>query len=151
MASSESIQQGIDVSLSYAADNGSLGDERQMTGTISGGGAKLFIIGRNHSLIDMTKQEALPEPTVDGISNEKAAVKVSGWVDRWLMMSVLMMPVRRIIRTKHPPHEGLFFPRLISQTGIKGWIMWSMWPNDIYANIETVRWMHEQHVFATPR
>lgn len=49
-----------------------------MKGTISGGGAKLFIIGRNHSLIDMTKQEALPEPTVDGISNEKAAVKVSG-------------------------------------------------------------------------
>lgn len=82
MASSESIQQGIDVSLWYAADNGSLGDERQMKGTISGGGAKLFIIGRNHSLIDMTKQEALPEPTVDGISNEKAAVKVSGWVDR---------------------------------------------------------------------
>lgn len=77
LVSSESIQQGIDLSLWYAADNGSLGDKRQMKRTISGGGAKLFIIGRNHSLIDMAKQEALPEPSVDGISNEKAAVKVS--------------------------------------------------------------------------
>lgn len=113
LVSSESIQQGIDVSLWYAADNGSLGDKRQMKRTISGGGAKLFIIGRNHSVIDMEKQEALPEPSVDGISNEKAAVKVSGWVDRWLMMNVLMLPVRRIIGTKHPPHEGLFFLGLL--------------------------------------
>lgn len=45
LVSSESIQQGIDVSLWYAADNGSLGDKRQMKRTISGGSSSRTLGG----------------------------------------------------------------------------------------------------------
>lgn len=71
-------------------DNGSLGmRSEEWSGIVISGRVKFFIIGRNYLLINKIIWGVFIEFMVDGVLNEEEIVKVSGWVDCWLMMMML--------------------------------------------------------------